>query len=78
MSLYSKHKKTDRWFRLPKWPLPVKTYNAETTKKHKCDVSWSHGITHFEDRLGNTGWCGVAYFEENAIDLGKTLGNTKD
>ncbi len=47
--------------------VTVKTFNGETTRKYKRDVSWSHGFTHFVIlETGETRWCGQQWFEENA------------
>lgn len=81
-----KYEKTRTWFSLkmkfkgerkPK-TLTVRPYNAETTKRHRQDVSWSQGFTHFEikeagqpgfENVHPTGFCGINHFEENAKPL---------
>lgn len=81
-----KHEHTRAWFSLrikfegsrKLHTVTVRPYNAETTTKHKRDVSWSNGFTHFEikeagqpgfERCHPTGFAGVNWFEENAKPL---------
>ncbi|MEZ0262036.1 MAG: hypothetical protein ACAH80_13585 [Alphaproteobacteria bacterium] len=81
-----KHEHTRSWFSLKMklkgirklFNVTVRPYNAETTKKHKQDISWSHGFTHFEvreagqpgfERIHPTGCSGTHWFEENAKPL---------
>lgn len=81
-----KHEHTRTWYSLKMKfkgerkavTVTVRPYNAETTKKHKQDVSWSQGFTHFEikeagqpgfERLHPTGFSGVHWFEEHAQPL---------
>ena len=60
--------------------VTVRPYNAETTTKHKRDVSWSNGFTHFEikeagqpgfENVPPTGFGGVSWFEDHAQPLKK-------
>ena len=46
-------------------------YNAEVSTKHKNDISWSHGFTHYEDAdTGRSlGFCGIQWFEDNAMEI---------
>jgi hypothetical protein len=47
--------------------LTVRPFNSETTTKYPQDVSWSHGITHFEVKEWNRAlYCGTRTFEERA------------
>lgn len=83
-----KHEHTRTWYSLKMkfkgerkaLTVTVRPYNAETTKKHKQDVSWSHGFTHFEireagspgfERVPQTGFSGVNWFDEHAKPLKK-------
>lgn len=53
--------------------VTVRPYNVETTARHKQDVSWSHGFTHFEIREWNkTAFCGVDAFERLARPAPRT------
>lgn len=67
--------KTRTWFFLPKLHgLPqgaiVRPFNGEKMPKRfkrGNDVSWSHGLTHFElVATGEVRWCGTHWFEQQA------------
>lgn len=88
MAMKPKHQQTRTWFNLaaaPRKPfriggaqyksLTVRPFNGETTTKHKRDVSWSHGLTHYEiHETGTTGFCGMQYFEERATKRAPNAG----
>jgi hypothetical protein len=64
-----KYEQIHRWFTLPikGKPRTVRPYNAETTTRHKQDVSWSQGFTSFEIKeTRRTGYCGIHWFEDHA------------
>jgi hypothetical protein len=69
-----KHEQTNQWFKLAKvngWgegPHIVQPFNGEEDPATN-DVSWSHGFTHFRDRLGRVGHCGTYTFEDNAVPV---------
>lgn len=61
-----KYEQTKIWFRLPDGRV-VQPCNGE--KLDTPQVSWSHGFTHFKTESGNYGFCGINWFEKNAIRI---------
>ena len=63
-----KHRRTRTWFYVD--GERVRPFNGETSRP-PVGPSWSHGFTHFRTESGRVMFCGINWFEDNAVPVRK-------